>query len=505
MGTTTMRFTQFGRFLAVGALFTAVVLTVETAALAADAPTLRQVVSLDGTWQIAEGPMGSPPKQFTRTVVVPGLVDMAQPAFVEPGPRVKDRAARPQKDPRRDAFWYRRTFQLEGSLPEVATLKIGKAMFGTRVIVNGKPVGDHLPCFTAGLFDVRGVLKRGENELLVRVGADRDAVWGRAQSGYDSEKIRYIPGIFDSVELILSGSPHIANVQAVPDVEKKSVTVHAWVRHTGAPAATKLHVTVREASTGQVAGEADCQIAADGDGPERKGQVTIPIGNCRLWSPEDPFLYDLEVRGEADALKTRFGMRTFRLDPASGRAILNGRPYYMRGSSTTVYRLFEDSQRGDTPWREEWVRRLHRRFKDMHWNSLRYCIGFPPESWYRIADEEGLLIQDEFPIWYCMPKPGDLTATNWLSSTRNGCSNGGTIPASCYGMPATKRIRRRPARRSARCVAWTFLTGPGTTVGESPSIRATPTRCIPTISSLVPTSRFGCRIWPAIRAPRRGC
>jgi hypothetical protein len=38
--------------------------------------------------------------------------------------------------------------------------------------------------------------------------------------------------------------------------------------------------------------------------------------------------------------------------------------------------------------------------KEMHWNCLRYCIGFPPEAWYRIADEEGVLIQDEFPIWY---------------------------------------------------------------------------------------------------------
>ena len=36
----------------------------------------------------------------------------------------------------------------------------------------------------------------------------------------------------------------------------------------------------------------------------------------------------------------------------------------------------------------------------MNWNSLRYCIGFPPDFWYDIADEVGFLIQDEFPIWY---------------------------------------------------------------------------------------------------------
>jgi hypothetical protein len=62
----------------------------------------------------------------------------------------------------------------------------------------------------------------------------------------------------------------------------------------------------------------------------------------------------------------------------------------------------------------------------MHWNSLRYCIGFPPESWYRIADEEGFLIQDEFPLWEPHPKPGQLDGdelaqeyTAWLQERWN--------------------------------------------------------------------------------------
>ena len=76
-------------------------------------------------------------------------------------------------------------------------------------------------------------------------------------------------------------------------------------------------------------------------------------------------------------------------DPATRRAMLNGKPYFMRGSNFTLYRFFEDSERGTLPWDDAWVRRLHRKFKTMHWNSLRYCIGFPPERWYAIADEEG--------------------------------------------------------------------------------------------------------------------
>ena len=130
-----------------------------------------------------------------------------------------------------------------------------------------------------------------------------------------------------------------------------------------------------------------------------KVSLRIPIAKCRLWSPEDPFLYNLSVSTAGDAASTRFGMRTFRCDPRAKRVVLNDKMYFMRGSNVCIYRFFEDAARGDLPWRPDWVRRLHQQFRRMNWNSLRYCIGFPPEFWYDIADEEGFLIQDEFPIW----------------------------------------------------------------------------------------------------------
>ncbi|MCF7732894.1 MAG: hypothetical protein K9N23_14490, partial [Akkermansiaceae bacterium] len=153
---------------------------------------------------------------------------------------------------------------------------------------------------------------------------------------------------------------------------------------------------VREAKSGRVAGTASARLSA---AAKQTLDLEVPIADCRWWSPEDPFLYQLTARTRGDEFETRFGMRTFKFDPATGRAVLNGKPYLMRGSNITLYRFFEDPQRGTLPWNEEWVRTLHRRMKDMHWNCLRYCIGFPPEFWYRIADEEGILIQDEFPIW----------------------------------------------------------------------------------------------------------
>ncbi len=360
----------------------------------------RKVISLDGTWQIAEGGMDKTPDKFDHEIVVPGLLDMSKPAFINAGPKVSDRSSISQKDPRRDAFWYRRTFNISEPVPAVVQLKIGKAMYGTRVILNGKLIGDHIPCFTMGLFNIKDALKPGENELIIRVGADRNAVSDLVESGTDGEKSRFIPGIYDNVELIMSGSPYIVNIQAVPDIKNNSVTVHAWVKCAPVSVDTKLHIIIREAESRKVVGESDYIIPACSPEIEQTGSTKVPIRRCRLWSPEDPFLYEVEAQSAADNFTARFGMRSFRLDPATGHAVLNGKPYFMRGTNITMLRFLEDSLRGDKPWNEEWIRLLYKRFHEMHWNSFRLCIGFAPELWYRIADEEGFLIQDEYPIWW---------------------------------------------------------------------------------------------------------
>ena len=386
-----------------------IVILIGCALAAAAEPASRTTLSLDGRWQIAEGAMDAAPAKFERDVVVPGLVDMARPPFVEPGPKVAERGkAFPQKDPRRDAFWYRRTFTVRGPVPAVATLKVSKAMFGTRVILNGQLLGDHAPCFTPGFFDAKPALKTGRNEVLIRVGADRDAVGRGIPSGFDFEKTRYMPGIFDSVELILSGTPAIANVQVAPDLPNRQARVRVWLKEA---ADGSVIVEVREAKSHKLAGKASAHMTA---GAEQTLDLVVSMAGCHLWSPEEPFLYELTARTLGDEFTTRFGMREFKFDPATGRAMLNGKPYFMRGSNITLYRFFEDDDRGDLPWREDWVRRLHRRIKDMHWNCLRYCIGFPPEAWYRIADEEGVLIQDEFPIWY-----GGKGWSMWASELRS--------------------------------------------------------------------------------------
>ena len=235
-------------------------------------------------------------------------------------------------------------------------VKRHKAMFGTRVILNGQVLGDHQPSFTPGYFNVRSALKVGANELLIRVGADRDAVGPDIPSGFDFEKERYIPGIFDSVELILSGTPHFKYVQAAPDIRAKAVRIEATLQNEAEPTQTVVTFMVREAKSARIVGTATAESLSLGQGGKGIVDLRIPIAECHLWSPEDPFLYVLEADNGTDHYQTRFGMRELKFDPAAGRALLNGKTYFLRGSNFTVYRFFEDSECRDRPWNKDWVR-----------------------------------------------------------------------------------------------------------------------------------------------------
>jgi len=251
------------------------------------------------------------------------------------------------------------------------------------------------------LLDVKRLLKGSgeENELIVRVGANRESLPEGMPTGWDFEKYLYIPGIYDSVQLILTGSPHIIRVQILPEVNESRVRVFVDIDNIKRDDEIAVNHTLREVRTGEKLFSSKSRPTKPAKHDAMTIGFSIHIQNYRLWTPEDPFLYEVELSTAGDSMRVRFGMRSFSFDAESGRAILNGKPYFMRGTNVCVYRFFEDSLRADRPWRKEWVRQLHKKFKSMHWNSIRYCIGFPPEIWYEIADEEGFLIQDEFPIW----------------------------------------------------------------------------------------------------------
>jgi beta-galactosidase len=347
----------------------------------------RKEISLNGSWEIAKtGIQDSIPQSFSAEIAVPGLVDMANPPIDQQDTLYENAL-----------YWYRRTVVLENTNADIIQLKINKAKYHTRVFVNGKYVGENPYNFTPTLLDLKEFLKPGENELVISVGC-KNNLPDSVTNGGDFEKTKYIPGIYDDVKLILSGSPFISNIQTVPDINHQQLRIVAEVI-TGNLNSAELSYTIRESVSRKIVARGKAVASQEIDMNLLKADFIVKMEGCTLWTPENPFLYEVELSTKADNTFTKFGMRSFEASPEKGVFLLNGKPYFLRGTNVCIFRFFEDPDRKGLPWNNDWIVTLHSRFKDMHWNSIRYCIGFPPERWYEIADSLGFLIQDEFPVW----------------------------------------------------------------------------------------------------------
>ena len=388
----------------------------------------RVTLPLDGTWQIADSVAAEPaPRAFRATVAVPGLVHNARPPFPDVdafdsvelvnnkiGQKLLPESARVAAPgvsrQTRNYFWYRRTFAAPVT-KAVATLRVNKAQFGTAVWLNGKKVGEYPGCFSAGVFDLTPAMRwQGENVLLVRIGAHPGVLPATFPAGTDFEKLKWTPGIYDRVSVHVADNPVIESVQVAPRLGPSEILVETKVvNRGGTPVTFEVGQAVRtwKGDARVAAGRSESLTLAPGE--SRAVRQTIAIPGAHHWSPEDPFLYVLDTTTGGDSLVTRFGMREFRCDTATKRAFLNGRPYFLRGSNVTLHRFFEDPESGELPWNEAWVRRLLTEIpKRMSWNAFRFCIGPVPDQWLEIADETGLLVQNEFFVW-----TGDTTWSQW--------------------------------------------------------------------------------------------
>ena len=284
----------------------------------------------------------------------------------------------------------------------MALLKINKAQFGTAVWLNGEKLGEYNGCFTASYFHLEKAIHWDqENVLLVRIGAHPAVLPDTYPTGSDFEKIKWTPGIYDSVSVIVCDNPVIETIQIAPHVDRGEITVQTCITNHGSQAVTaSLEHRVKSWKAAEEVAHAPQKSLSLQPGEQATLTQTISIPDAHLWSPEDPFLYVLDSSTGGDSVGTRFGMREFRFDAATKRAYLNGKVYFLRGSNITLHRFFEDPLCKDLPWNDKWVRKLLGELpKQMNWNYFRFCIGPVPDRWFDICDEMGLLVQNEFFVW----------------------------------------------------------------------------------------------------------
>ena len=243
------------------------------------------------------------------------------------------------------------------------------------------------------------------------------------------ERFDYPPGIYDSVELILYG--HASRGQRAGSARpgRAGRAGGGRDRRSRTDAADKWCAGSARFAPASWSGSGHVSYPAG-----RKGNpvdLRIAIEGCRFWSPEDPFLYELEVATPGDVLRTRFGMRTFRLDPTIGpRRCSTASRIFSAARTCASCRFFEDPKRGNLPWREDWVRRLHRAVPR---NALELDPLLHRLSAGKVVSDRGRRGADD---------PGRVSRLvcrllaqlsqeprSWSRNTPSGCASDGTIPA----------------------------------------------------------------------------
>ncbi|MEU6122355.1 PA14 domain-containing protein [Streptomyces sp. NPDC047123] len=334
--------------------------------------------NLNGSWEFAAATAGERPpvgKKLAEKILVPYPVE-SQLSGVE---RHEDR------------MWYRRTFTVPKDWHigdgKRLNLNFGAVDWQSEVYVNGKKVAEHKGGYDKFGADVTDALKPGRTqELIVGVYDPTDAEDGAnppvGKQRLDPSGIWYTPssGIWQTVWMEPVAADHADSLKITPDVPGKQVAVEARGVRDGVP------VT----ATAYAKGKKVAEVAGRTGTPLR-----LKIADPRLWSPDDPFLYDPTVRVGGDRVTSYFGMRSIAVEKVNGtpRTVLNGKPVFLMA---TLDQGFWPDGLHTAPSDEALAYDL-KMHKEMGFNSVRKHIKVEPDRWFYWADKLGLLVWQDMP------------------------------------------------------------------------------------------------------------
>lgn len=334
--------------------------------------------NLNGRWQFAAATAGERPpvgRNLAERILVPYPVE-SQLSGLE---RHEDR------------MWYRRTFTVPadwriGSGKRLR-LNFGAVDWRSEVYVNGTAVAQHQGGYGKFSADITDALRPGRTqELIVGVYDPTDAAAGEnpplGKQRLDPGGIWYTPtsGIWQTVWMEPVATDHVDSLKLTPDVAGSRLTVEARGVRDGVPITATAYDGKRKVAT--VRGRTGAPL-------------TLTIHDPHLWSPDDPFLYDLKVTVGADRVGSYFGMRSIAVEKVNGvpRTVLNGKPVFMMA---TLDQGFWPDGLYTAPTDEALARDL-KVHKQLGFNAVRKHIKVEPDRWFYWADRLGLLVWQDMP------------------------------------------------------------------------------------------------------------
>ncbi|MBN9105960.1 MAG: hypothetical protein J0I14_13250 [Propionibacteriaceae bacterium] len=336
--------------------------------------------SLNGRWRYAITPFAeSDPLAVPEPTSRPGWDgDIVVPFSPETPLSGVGRTLRPD-----EALWYGRRFSLAAPAERHRVLLHFGAVDQTcRVAVDGTEVGGHTGGYLPFTLDITAALAaRAEHELVVAVRDVTDTSWlSRGKQATKPGGIWYTAqsGIWQTVWLEVVPRVAVDRLVLLPDLASGSVVVTVQSEH--AAAGTTAQVAV--SSAGTQAAVADVVV----DTP-----TPVAIAEPRLWSPEDPFLYDVEVTLGEDRVTSYVGLRSFGVgtdERGHRRLLLNGEPYLPVGLLDQGY--WPDG--GYTAPSDDALVFDIELALSLGYTMLRKHIKVEPLRWYHHCDRLGMLV-----------------------------------------------------------------------------------------------------------------
>ncbi|RAV27530.1 glycoside hydrolase family 2 protein [Sinomicrobium soli] len=283
--------------------------------------------------------------------------------------------------------WYRTSFTLPSSWSgKHILLHFGAADWETRLWINGEYAGSHKGGSNPFSFDITPFLNGKEQEITLSVWDPTDTEsQARGKQVLNPKGIWYtaVTGIWQTVWLEPVEKTYIADIYPVADIDREKVVIKNHIKN--ASEHTTLSVKVK--SKGRVITEKSVNANSD---------LEIPVKNPELWSPDHPFLYQLEIslfegKEKRDEVRSYFAMRKIsREKDALGyeRLFLNNAPLFQYGT------LDQGWWPGGllTPPSDEAMRYDMDMLKKMGFNMLRKHIKAEPARYYYYADKAGILV-----------------------------------------------------------------------------------------------------------------
>ena len=291
------------------------------------------------------------------------------------------------------SIWYYKKFDYPAPVQgNRQFLRFGAANYEADVYLNGKKLGKHIGGFTPFNFEITGKLKPEGNFVIIKVDNTRglekvptiNTDWWNYGGLTRDVNIVDVAATFiqDYYIQLAKGNPNLIEVSVILNGAEK--------------ANQQVTIEIPEANI-----KTNCTTDSEG-----KAKTTIQTKNLKLWSPENPYLYEVKLTHHGAVLSDNIGFRTVQVQ---GKEILvNGKPVFLRGICIHE----ENGIRGGRAYSKEDARMLLGWAKELGCNFVRLAHYPHNENMTRVADEMGIMVWSEVPVYWTIQWKNEETFKN---------------------------------------------------------------------------------------------